>query len=137
MDRLFENDYILEKEKAKLLNPTALAFVGDAVYTLYIRGLVVKTHDVLSGKLHLIATNYVKAQGQSDAIEKLLPQLSEEEMYIYKRARNYETKSVAKHANIIDYKRATGLEALIGYLYLTNQVDRLNEILKICTEQKC
>lgn len=136
MDRLFEEDYIISKDKARLLNPTALAFVGDAVYTLYIRGLVVKGHDVLSGKLHLIATNYVKAQGQSDAIEKLLPVLNDEETYIYKRARNYDTKSVAKHADIVDYKRATGFEALIGYLYLTGQNDRLNEILHKCTEKK-
>ena len=81
--------------------------------------------------MHERVTNFVKASGQSNFISKLLPLLSSEELQVFKRARNHKTLSQSKNANIVDYKRATGLEALLGYLYLSGKYDRLNEILKI------
>ena len=111
------------------LNPPVLAFIGDGVYSLYIRERLVTTTDLKGVKLHNATTNFVKAVGQSNFIEKLLPMLNETELGVFKRARNHKTQSVAKNASIIDYKRATGLEALLGYLYLTKNIDRLNEIL--------
>ena len=123
-------DLINFNEKdAKLLNPQVLAFVGDGVYSLYIRHKIIANNSSTGKKLHAEVVNFVKAKGQSNFIDKLLPLFNEDELAIFKRARNHKTLSQAKNANIIDYKRATGLEAVIGYLYLTNQTDRLNELL--------
>jgi len=91
----------------------------------------------LQGKdLHLQVINFVKASGQSNFIDKLLPLLTETEMSVFKRARNHKTLSQSKNANIIDYKRATGLEALLGYLYLIGNETRLNEILAMSIGEK-
>lgn len=119
----------LNEKDAKLLNPQVLAFVGDGVYSLYIRHKMVINNNSSGQRLHSEVINFVKAKGQSNFIDKLLPMFTEEEMSVFKRARNHKTLSQAKNANIIDYKRATGLEAVIGYLYLTNQTKRLNELL--------
>lgn len=116
-------------KEAKLLNPQVLAFVGDGVYSLFIRHKIISTNDITGQKLHAEVVNFVKAKGQSNFIDKLLPLFNEDELAVFKRARNHKTLSQAKNANIIDYKRATGLEAVIGYLYLTNKLDRLNELL--------
>ena len=99
------------------------------MYSLYIRHKIITTNNITGQKLHSEVVNFVKAKGQSNFIDKLLPLFTEEEMSVFKRARNHKTLSQAKNANIIDYKRATGLEAVIGYLYLTKQIDRLNELL--------
>lgn len=125
---MFDLINFTEKD-AKLLNPQVLAFVGDGVYSLYIRHKIITTNNITGQKLHSEVVNFVKAKGQSNFIDKLLPLFTEEEMSVFKRARNHKTLSQAKNANIIDYKRATGLEAVIGYLYLTKQIDRLNELL--------
>ena len=119
----------LDKNEIKNLNPQILAFVGDSVYSLYIRNKLALDNNVKITELHSMTTNFVKAKGQSNFIEKLLPILSEEELSIYKRARNYKTTNIAKNSSVADYRRATGLEALIGFLYLTNNFERLNEIL--------
>lgn len=116
---------------ARNLNPQVLAFVGDGVYSLYIRQMLVTTSKLKGKDLHNEATNYVKARGQSNFIEKLLPLFTEEEMSVFKRARNHKTLSQAKNQNIVDYRRATGLEAVLGYLYLIGETDRLNEILRL------
>lgn len=118
------------EKDAKLLNPQVLAFVGDGVYSLYIRHKIITTNSLTGQKLHSEVVNFVKAKGQSNFIDKLLPLFTEDEMAVFKRARNHKTLSQAKNANIIDYKRATGLEAVIGYLYLTNNFKRLNELLE-------
>ena len=120
-----------DEKECKNLNPQVLAFVGDGVYSMYIRHKIVLSENIKGKELHAQVTNYVKAKGQSDFIERLLPTLTEEELAVYKRARNHKTLSQAKNANIVDYKRATGLEAVIGYLYLSGKIDRLNEILKL------
>ena len=132
---MFEFHSMTEKD-ARLLSPQVLAFVGDGVYSLYIRQKIV-LEDNLQGKdLHLQVINYVKAGGQSNFIEKLLPGLDEVELSVFKRARNHKTLSQSKNANIIDYRRATGLEALIGYLYLIGNEKRLNEILALSIGEK-
>lgn len=132
---MFEFNSMDERE-ARQLNPQVLAFVGDGVYSLYIRQKIV-LEDNLQGKdLHLQVINFVKASGQSNFIDKLLPILTETEMSVFKRARNHKTLSQSKNANIIDYKRATGLEALLGYLYLIGNESRLNEILAMSIGEK-
>ena len=126
----------LEEVDARNLSTQVLAFVGDGVYSLYIRQKIV-LEDNLQGKdLHLQVINYVKAGGQSNFIEKLLPTLNDTEMSVFKRARNYRSLSQSKNSNIIDYRRATGLEALLGYLYLIGNEKRLNEILSMSIGEK-
>lgn len=122
----------LNKNDLKKENPQVLAFVGDGVYTMFIRNKIVLEHKAKSGELHKLTTDYVKASKQSVAIEKLLPLLSEDEIAVYKRARNYKTASVAKNASVLEYKRATGFEAVLGYLYLAGDDERLNYILRLC-----
>lgn len=134
MDKMFTNLKNLTNQEAKNLNPQVLAFVGDSVYTMFIRTMLAEKFDVKSGKLHTLANEYVKAGGQSDAVERVLQILTEEELAIFKRARNYKTHSVAKNATVVDYKRATGFEALVGYLYLIGNYERLNQILNISVE---
>ncbi|MBR2467559.1 MAG: ribonuclease III [Clostridia bacterium] len=134
MEKMFANLKNLTKTEAKCLNPQVLAFVGDSVYTLFVRTMLAEKFDVKSGKLHTLANEYVKAGGQSDALERVISVLTDAEMGIYKRARNYKTHSVAKNADVVDYKRATGFEAVVGYLYLIGDYARLNELLKLCVE---
>ena len=133
--RFFENMTI---EQAKMLSPLSLAFVGDAVYTLYARSKVIQHSDAKNGALHTEATKLVKASGQAEIADAILGLLNEEEMGVFKRARNSKTNSVAKNASIGDYKKATGFEALVGFLYLTGQDERLkfliNERENVCQQ---
>ncbi len=135
MEKLFNNIPNIDKSKAKKFNPQILAFVGDGVYTLYIRTMLSAHHDLKGGEMHSLTTNFVKAHGQSDAVEKLLPLLNDDELAIFKRARNFKTQNIAKHASVIDYKRATGFEAVLGYLFLIGEIERLNQILALCYEE--
>lgn len=114
------------------MNPLSLAFVGDAVFSLYIRERLSLGHDFKSGKLTLLAAKIVSAAAQSLMYEALVPFLTEDELSIGKTARNSHTNNKAKNAALSDYKRATALEAVIGYLYLTGQQVRLDEILDKC-----
>ena len=123
-----------DEKEARTLNPQVLAFIGDGVYSLYVRHKIVMDKSLKGEKLHNEVTKYVKARGQSSFVDRLLPIFSETEMSVFKRARNHKTLSQAKNASIVDYKRATGLEAVLGYLYLTKQNKRLNEILKLSEE---
>lgn len=125
---MFDLEFMNEKD-ARNLSPQVLAFVGDGVYSMYVRHKIVMTENLKGKDLHARVINFVKAKGQSNFIDRLLPMLDENEMAVFKRARNHKTLSVAKNQNIIDYKRATGLEALLGYLYLSGNMKRLNEIL--------
>ena len=135
--RFFEN---MTVEQAKMLSPLSLAFVGDAVYTLYARSKVIQHSDAKNGALHTEATKLVKASGQAEMADAILSLLTEEEMGVFKRARNSKTNSVAKNASIGDYKKATGFEALVGFLYLTGQDERLkyllNERESVCQQDR-
>ena len=117
-------------------SPLVLAYMGDAVYELYIRSLLVSGHNTQVNKLHKEATTFVKAKAQSEILEKIYPLLTEEEITIYKRGRNAHSYTSAKNASINDYRRATGFEALMGYLYISGNTDRINELLKkgLCEE---
>ena len=133
--KFFEN---MTVEQARMLSPLSLAFVGDAVYTLYARSKVIQHSDAKNGALHTEATKLVKASGQAEIADAILGLLNEEEMGVFKRARNSKTNSVAKNASIGDYKKATGFEALVGFLYLTGQDERLkfliNERENVCQQ---
>lgn len=119
-----------DKKDVRNINPLVLAFIGDAVYEIFIRTyLVDKNRDMSVHKLHVKAIEFVKAHSQSELIKILYNQLSEEEMYFFKRGRNAKSGTVPKNANVQEYRFATGFEALIGYLYLIEETDRLDAIL--------
>lgn len=118
------------KEKYDNYSPLVLAYIGDAVFELYVRKMLVEKGNMPVDRLHKMATGYVSAAAQSEAFKRLEENLTELEMSIYKRGRN--TKStVPKNADMAQYRMATGLEALVGYIYLKGGKDRLDEIMSI------
>ncbi len=119
----------VERERAKQLNPVVLAFVGDAVYTLLVRRELSLAHGLHTGELNRLASARVSARGQSDATEKILPLLTEEEEEIYRRGRNAKKPTKSKNASAVDYARSTGFEAVFGYLYLVGDEARIYELL--------
>lgn len=125
------------KEEARMLNSLQLAFVGDGVYEVFIRNYILNNNKELSThKLHVEAIKYVKAHAQSEIIRRIESDLTEEEIYIYKRGRNTKSATVPKNADLAEYRAATGFEALVGYLYLINEIDRLNTILLKSVERE-
>ncbi len=111
-------------------SPLSLAFIGDGIYDLVIRSLIVGQGNTKAGQLHGRTSHLVKAKTQSAMIEVLRPLLTEEETDVYRRGRNAKSPTMAKNATMSDYRRATGFEALMGYLYLTDQVDRILELVE-------
>lgn len=116
---------------AEQLSPLTLAFVGDAVYETYIRTRIAKDVNMQVAKLHKIAIKYVSAVAQSKIVHSIEDKFTEEEQNVYKRGRNAHSHTSAKNADIVDYRHATGFEALIGYLYLKKDSARLDEILNL------
>ena len=108
----------MDMQQARQLNPVSLAFAGDSVYDLYVRSRLVRDIGCNSHKLHCMAIKYVSARGQAAGFERIKDLLSEEEIYIFKRGRNANPATVPKNADIGDYRTATGLEALLGYLLI-------------------
>ncbi len=123
------------KEEARRLNPLQLALIGDGVYEIYIRNFILSNNTELSAhKMHVKAIGYVKAKSQSAIMYNIEDTLTEDELYIYKRGRNTKSATVPKNADVIDYRNATGFEALLGYLYLIGNKERLYNILEKSTE---
>lgn len=116
-------------------SPLVLAYIGDAVYELYIRTLLLSKGNAPVHKLHKQSITYVKAKAQSDIIHKLIEILQPEEIDIVKRGRNAKSGTIPKNADVTEYKYATGFETLLGYLYLKQDYARLMELLKISVEQ--
>lgn len=124
-----------ENNEARMLNPLQLALIGDGVYEIFIRNAILSNNLELSAhKIHVKAIQYVKAKSQSAIIHKIEGELLEDELYIYKRGRNTKSATVPKNADVRDYRNATGFEALIGYLYLIGNKERLEYILNRCLE---
>lgn len=123
-----------QTDKVKLMSPLTWAYIGDSVFELYVRDYLVKTTNLKPHKLHLKTIQYVKAQAQAQILSKISQDLTNEEKEIVKRARNTENHHIPKNANPTDYMYSTAFEGLIGYLYLTEQLERLNEILKLSIE---
>ncbi len=114
------------------LSPLTWAYIGDAVYELYIRNNLVNTTKLKPHRLHIESIKYVKASAQAEVLKKIEEELTECEKEIVRRARNTKNHHLPKNAEVNDYMYSTAFEGLIGYLYLTKQIDRLNEILKEC-----
>lgn len=117
-------------DEIRLLQSAVLAFVGDAVFNLFIRERLVRGKKASSHQLHIDATRYVKAAAQSRIARELQKDFNEDEAYIFRRGRNAKSTTIPKNANLQDYHYATALEAVIGYLYLTNQKERLDGLLE-------
>ena len=116
--------------KINAMSPLTWAYIGDAVYELYIRQHFIQTTNLKPNKLHREATKFVKASAQAETLEKLKEYLTEEEQEIVRRGRNTQNHHLPKNAEPADYMHSTAFEALIGYLFLTKQENRLQEILE-------
>lgn len=126
---MFDLFTVISPEKARALSPVTLAFVGDAVYSLYIREKLVLSTDFSTGKLQRLTSSEVSAHGQSELLNKILPAFTEEESEIFRRGRNAKKPTKSKNASVAEYNRSTGFEAVLGYLYLTGRYKRISEIL--------
>ena len=120
----------LEAVDPRTYSPLVLAYIGDAVYELLIRTKVINHGSMQVNKMHKKSASLVKAETQANIIKAIQDDLTEEELAIYKRGRNAKSATTAKHATMMDYRMATGFEALVGYLYLQAQNDRLLELIR-------
>lgn len=116
-------------------SPLVLAYIGDGIYELLVRTVLVEQGNRQANTLHKKASSYVKASTQCEMILSIQEELTEEEKQVYKRGRNAKTVSMAKHASMHDYRHATGFEALMGYLYLTDQMKRMIDLVKMGMER--
>lgn len=112
-------------------SPLSLAFIGDAVYEVYIRTYILSKGNMPPHKLHIQAANFVKAKSQAKVMHQIAEHLDEEEAEIARRGRNAKSGTIPKNADVTDYKNATGLESLFGYLYLTGKTERLNQLIEL------
>ena len=126
---------MLKRKDIDMMSPLVWAYMGDAVYEEFIRNFIINQGVSKNGAYHRRAVKYVSANSQVRILKQIELLLTEEEMEIVKRGRNSHPHSHAKNVDIVDYKWATGFEALIGYLYLTKQNERLDFILNKCIEE--
>lgn len=124
-----------EKNELNQYPPLTLAYIGDAVFEVLVRTMLIKNEKAPVGRLHKMSTNYVKAKAQSDIMHKIFEFLSPEEQDVVRRGRNAKSATIPKNADVIEYKYATGFEALLGYVYLSGDIDRLIEIFHMAVEQ--
>lgn len=119
-----------------LINGIALAFEGDAVYSMYIRRHLIFQGMTKPNKLHQEATKYVSARAQASLISLMLEEnvLTEKELEIYKRGRNTNSHTKAKNADVVTYRMSTGFEAVMGYLHMTEEIARLEELINWCID---
>ncbi len=122
--------------KANEYSPISLAYIGDSVFDLLVKTVLVNKSNKQSDKYHREASKVVSANAQAEYMAKLEAELTEDELAIYKRGRNAKTHTTAKNATVATYRKATGFEAVIGYLYLDGQYTRLFEIVSRCLELK-
>ena len=121
----------LEDQDLRSYSPLTLAYIGDGVYELIIRTILVKKGNCPVNRLHKKASSLVKAGAQSAIMEVIEEKLTPEELSVYRRGRNAHSPTMAKHATMADYRRATGFEALMGYLYLKEDYTRMLTLVRI------
>ena len=124
----------MEESVVKMYSPLALAYIGDSIYDLMVKEHFVKQSNMQPEKYHKIVTSIVSANAQSAFIEEYLEKLNETELGIYRRGRNSSPHTKAKNASLENYLKATGFEAVLGYLYLSEQKERLTEIVNLSIE---
>ena len=121
----------LEDQDLRSYSPLTLAYIGDGVYELIIRTILVKKGNCPVNRLHKKASSLVKAGAQSAIMEVIEEELTPEELSVYRRGRNAHSPTMAKHATMADYRRATGFEALMGYLYLKEEYTRILTLVRM------
>jgi len=131
LHKLIMDNGKLSISDVQMLNPLVLAYIGDSVYDTFVRTLLVSGGYGQVAKLHKMSIEFVKAKAQADTLLKINEFLTSEEQDVVRRGRNTKSATIPKNADISDYRYATGFEALIGFLYLTDQIDRLMEVIKI------
>ena len=122
--------------EVKQFSPVTLAFLGDAVYALWVRERLVRFGEGKLSELNRTAANVLSARGQSAFLERVLPLLTQEEEEIFRRGRNAKKPTKSKHATAAEYNRSTGFEAVLGYLYLIGDVDRIETLLSLTREDE-
>ena len=137
VDGVYEIKEIFDckEQDIRSFSPLTLAYIGDAVYDLVIRTIVVERGNKAANVLHKTTVKYVNAAAQAAIIQAVLDVMTEEELAVYMRGRNAKSNTMAKNASVEDYRKATGMEALIGYLYLSNRFHRVLELVKLGMEK--
>lgn len=144
-EKLMRNEfeqYVIEALQLKpttnvgMYSPLVLAYIGDAVYELIIRTMIVNRGNCPVNQMHKKSSSLVKAAAQAELIHLIMEDLTEQEQSVYKRGRNAKSATAAKNASIQDYRTATGFEALVGYLYLNGEKERLIELVCLALEKK-
>lgn len=131
----FMEAFRLEEQDIRTYSPLTLAYIGDAIFELVVRTVLVERKNMQPEKLHKAATKIVKAETQSLLVEVLKEELTEEELAVFKRGRNAKAVTRAKNATMSDYRRATGFEALMGYLYLKGDLERMIRLISLGIEK--
>ena len=131
----FLDEFGLEEQDLRTYSPLTLAYIGDAIFELVVRTVLVERKNTQAEKLHKAATKIVKAETQALMIEDIKEELTEEELAVYKRGRNAKAVTRAKNATMSEYRRATGFEALMGYLYLKGDIVRMIELIHLGVEK--
>lgn len=128
--RQIEEAFACREADIRTYSPLTLAYIGDCIYDAIIRTVVVERGNRSANQLHKTVVRYVNAGTQARMIEALQEFLTEEEQRVYLRGRNAKSSSTAKNASVTDYRKATGMEALLGYLYLKDEMGRAIELVK-------
>ena len=131
----FLDEFGLEEQDLRTYSPLTLAYIGDAIFELVVRTVLVERKNTQAEKLHKAATKIVKAETQALMIEAIKEELTEEELAVYKRGRNAKAVTRAKNATMSEYRRATGFEALMGYLYLKGDMERMVKLIHLGVER--
>ena len=141
--RMFNNffdsimtEFQINEKEINQLSPLVLAYVGDTVYEVFIRTLLISEGNAPVHKLHKRSIDFVKAKAQSDILHRIMEHLTAEEQDVVRRGRNAKSGTIPKNADVTEYKYATGFESLVGYLYLRREFDRLMQILKMAIMDK-
>lgn len=124
------------KDEINMMNPLIWAYIGDSIYEVYIKQKLIKETEYKPHKLHILTSEKVNAKKQAQTLDKIEKYLTHEEKDIVRRARNAKNYHIPKNTSIAEYSKATAFEALIGYLYLSKEFDRLKEILKYSEKEK-
>ena len=135
LNKYLNEKFGIEGKDIRTYSPLTLAYIGDAIFDVIIRSILVNKGNTAVNKLHKRASDIVKAGTQSAFIKALMDDLTEEEADIYRRGRNSKPQTKAKNATTMDYLDATGFEAVVGYLYLTDNMDRICELVELGIER--
>ena len=127
--------YDISDVDIRTFSPLALAYIGDSVFDIIVRTKVIAKGNVPVSKMHKACSDVVRASAQAQLLDAIAEDLTPEEEEVVRRGRNAKSKTTAKNASVIDYRNATALEALLGYLYMTGEIQRMQELVKIGLER--